>query len=394
MDFLVSATVDLTVFHDEAKVRELFRSHDFVTTDVSRGQLSVKGSFLKLKAVKAHLEQLDSQIQTEMPPLCSSSRVQSFTPGAISKSYTNKSSPGSGDNTGRFWSGDDPRHVSPPSSNTCSDSTSSEQRNSFSPGAVQHTSVRRGSHESFVVDIDVYRYAAQIKSKDFDSIVENHKVQIIVRQFADNANISLQGRNAKMAATELQRLLKGLNSSLRTQEILLKDMNREGKVLLQRIQKNNNIQDTVLVCEMSDRLRLIGPSSESYEVKQELLGRPVQQSQRAGRTLEKKSRWRSRSLPPINRQNNEREGWAFSQPSPVGAVGYSPSQEVVKVGQEAGARPGVALRRVHSETRGRKTEEKTNVIVQEKENKLKIPNYKPLLDLKNNIKQKFKGLRK
>ncbi|GLD55633.1 uncharacterized protein AKAME5_002858500 [Lates japonicus] len=156
---------------------------------------------------------------------------------------------------------------------------------------------------------------------------------------------------------------------------------------------------------MSDRLHLIGSSVGSYELKQKLLGRPVGQSQRTGRTFEKNSWGRSSSLPPMNRKTTERDNGAITSSSPAGAAGYSPSkyqddkQEGAKPERGAGARPspsGALRRSSHSKSPVKNQTETANGFVQETESKRKPPKIRNPLRVfsPKNIRQTFKSSRK
>ncbi|XP_074469629.1 RNA-binding protein 43 [Sebastes fasciatus] len=389
MDLLVEATVQLDIFHDEAAVREILRSHGFTVTDLSSNRVRVKGSFLELKAVKASLEQLlNSQTKTDITAVPKVSYS-----GAVSKYYTSNSSVSHGNRGGR----DEPPHASPSPPTTSSSSNrlpTSDQRGSSRPG-----------RESFVVDADVFRYAERLRKKDIEGILDSHNVKMETHEVGDSFNINLQGKSARTAAFKLQSLMNDLNKSLRTQEVPLKDMDREGQALLQRIRKDKNICNSVLVCPMNDKLHLIGPSSESYELKQRLLGRPAG---RTGRTSDRNPNRRSNSLPPIGRKNTGRDsGAAAAKPPPNGAAGYSPSKYQDDEQKAAEPKRGFAARlglggslrgRSRSETRTKTQAERVNV--QEVENKHPPPNspmkgMKQLLSVKTkDIGKKFKFLRK
>lgn len=381
MDLPVKATILLNLFPDKTKVKEILRSHGFVLTDLSSDQVHVEGSFFKLKAAKASLELLlNSKTKTENAP------YQEVTSGAISKYYTKNSSDL---NQSRLGSRNKPLHTSPSSPTTSSpwsfDSpnnhpASPEYRASFSPIPNQSGSFRRG-RDSFVVDADVFIYADQLRKKEICTILESHNVRMESRQVGDSYNITLLGKSTRLAASKLQSLLDFLNKSLRTQDVPLKDMNREGKALLEKIRKNKNIYNSVLVCVMNDTLHLIGPSDESYQLRQKLLGRPVGQSVRTGRTSDKNSRARSSALPPASRKNTERDRWAVAYPSPVKTTGYSAPkyQDDKQDGVEpewgaAGYAEGGALRRrSQSESREKTREERANGNMQESENKRPPP---------------------
>ncbi|XP_062291386.1 RNA-binding protein 43 [Scomber scombrus] len=408
MNLPVEATLNLKHFPDKTMVRKILKSHSFTLTDLNSDQVRVKGSFSKLRDVKAHLEQL--QNQTRIPP--SSSPVQSISSGAISKHYTNHSSDVSDGKGNQLKYRDKPSPASPSSPATSSSwrsgsfqnrPASAESRAAFSQRPDQSMSLRRGT-ESFVVDADVFTYARRFRKKDFEVILDSHIVRLEEVQVGNNMNITLQGKNAKMAAGKLQSLLNDLSKSLRTQEVLLKDMDRDSQALLEKIRKDKNIYKSVFVCMMSDRLHLIGPSGESYELKQRLSGRPGDHSGRTGRTFDRDSKKRSHSLPPLTRKTAGRERDAIANPSPVVARGYSLSkyQEVEEDGDEpelvsTGCFGQPILRRNQSMSRVKNWPEKSNDHMQEKKTERTPRNFwrKPLLKISGkDIKQQFKRPKK
>lgn len=377
MNLPVEATIHLKNFPDKKMVREILKSHGFTLMDLNSDQVRVKGSFSKLRNVKAHLEQLQNQMRIPL----SSSPVQSTSSGAISKYYTKHSLDVSDGKANHLKYRDKPSPASPSSPDTSlswrsgsfhNRPTSAESRAAFSQRPDHSMSFRRGM-ESFVVDADVLKYARRLRKKDIEGILASHAVRLEEVQVGNNMNITLQGKSAKMAAGKLQSLLNDLSKSLRTQEVLLKDMDRDSQALLEKIEKDKNIYKSVLVCMMSDRLHLIGPSGESYELKQRLSGRPVDHSGRTGRTFDRDSRKRSHSLPPLTGRTAGRERDANANPSPVGARGYSPSK-YQDVGEDSDESEWVStgcfgkptLRRSQSMSRMKNSPEKSNAHMQEK----------------------------
>ncbi|XP_053302811.1 uncharacterized protein si:dkey-154b15.1 [Pleuronectes platessa] len=382
MDFPVEAKVHLEEFRDDTKVRELLRSHDFQVEDLSRDLVLVKGSFLKLKAVKVRLEEL-RQNQTEAPP-----RPASPVSSGAGSRHDPDVRPKSAGERGRLDSRGGSLHTRPSSPHTSAPrvsdpsrphQNSSPLRAAASPGARE---AFRPRSEVLLVEADVFRYAEQVRKKDVDMILENHNVKMSVDKVSDSAEVTLLGKNARMAAGKLQSIFNDLSKSLRTQEVPLRDLDREGKAFLEKIRRRNNVIDSVLVCEMRDRLHLIGSSTRSFEVKQKLLGRSVEPSGRAGRTLGRSSGRRSSSLPPVNRQSTDTRGVAYS--SPAGAAGYSPSnyqddkQEGAKPVRAAGARPpsGASSRRSSSTSRLKGREEKPPDVNRETVKRSKPPGIK------------------
>uniref|UniRef100_A0A1A7WC35 Uncharacterized protein n=2 Tax=Iconisemion striatum TaxID=60296 RepID=A0A1A7WC35_9TELE len=276
MELQVEATVCLDRVPDKQEVLRLLRRYGFQLWNLNRDEVRVRGSLLDLKAVKAHLE------ETIKTKASSSSHVPMAFPGAVSSYY--KSSP--------------PPVASP---------ASPGYRTSLPPDRQAF----RG--ETIVVDADVFKYAERFRRKDVENILICHDVKMKKEEGGDSISIRLQGRSCRAAVRKLQNLLEDLNKSLRIQEVLLKNLNHRGWALLQTIKDNRNISRLVLVVEMDDRLHLIGPSKDSYELKQGLLGEPVDQSRSRRRTSDKTSRGRrSSSLPPANKR---RSGGAAGFPS-------------------------------------------------------------------------------
>ncbi|KAK2830644.1 hypothetical protein Q5P01_018575 [Channa striata] len=399
MDFPVEATINMTIFQDETEVRKILRSHGFEMRDLSRNKVHVQGSFLKLKAAKIQLEQLlNAQTQTSVY----SSSHHPVSSGAIPKNYDSSSSL----SRSRLGSRNKTPHASPSSPSTFSFQSpdalhghpaSPHHRTSFTPRPDQYNSVRTGS-KSFVVEGEVFKYAKCLRHLDIDNILENHDVEISEEEVGESCTIILQGRNARTAADKLQRFLSRLTTSLRTQEVPRKDMNNKGRDLLHKIQKNSNIYNSVLVCEMKDSLHLIGPSLESYELKQKLLGKWVDESRRPGRTLSGNSRRRSSSLPPVSRRT-ERDSGASAGPSPVATAGYSPSKYQDDTRKRAEPERAAARGRTLSESSDGKQVDRPNGFTQEEQRKVQPhtskKGLKKLLPFDGeNISVKFKTLMK
>ncbi|XP_007560095.1 uncharacterized protein LOC106951942 [Poecilia latipinna] len=278
MDFPVEATVHIDRFQDEREVRRLLQSYGFKVTDLGPGRVQVAGLFHNLEAVKAHLERL-----TEATPR-SSSDLPSASSGAISKHSRNNADPGS---TQRRSASLGPRTSSGPKHQAPDYRT---------PGAV------------IMIDSDVYMYAKRFRKQQLDDLLTRQDVQHEVKAEEENTIINLQGPDSGSVSRNLQLLLEGLRRTLRTQEVLLSDLSAEGKRLLGRIRENNNSLNSVLVFEKNDRLHLVGPSKESYDLKQSLQGGPVDQSGARGQPADRPRRERSRSVPTRSQRSPAADG--------------------------------------------------------------------------------------
>ncbi|XP_069576948.1 RNA-binding protein 43 [Brachyistius frenatus] len=373
MDLQVEATVRLNKFPDEAEALRILRLHHFQKIDdLGGGQVRVRGCFSNLKAAKALLEQLVE------PPSKTTLRSSSPLPtsGAVSKYYHST-------DRGRSPSRDEPPRASPSSpaaSSSCSSSyasASSRSRPTSQGYGASSSSDRRASRSaarlSFVVDSDVFRYAQRLRARDIEDIVNAHDVRMDVQDGDGRSEVTLLGRSSWTAAGKLRSVLDNLSKSLRTQEVPLEDVNRKGRALLETIRKNRNVYSSVLVYELSDGLHLVGPSSESYELKQRLLGTPV--GGRAGRSVDRNSsRRRTSSLPATGRKNADGESRDVARPPPAGTPPGPSERQGGKRGgvepqQGAAARHGAALRRrSHSESRRTTEAERVSGRAQEREN--------------------------
>ncbi|XP_054911283.1 uncharacterized protein LOC129375929 [Poeciliopsis prolifica] len=262
MEIRVEATVLIDRFQDEREVRRLLRSFGLEVTDLDRGRVRVAGLFHDLEAVKARLERLLEA--SDLPPASS---------GAISKHSRNNAGPGSTRRRSAFLG---PR---------------------TSAGPNHQAPDYRTPSEVIVIDSDVFMYAKRFRKQQLDDLLTRQDVQHDVKAEEENIIITLQGPDSGSVSANLQRLLDDLRRTLRTQEVLLSDLSAEGKRLLARTQENNKSLNLVLVCEKNDRLHLVGPSKESYDLKQSLQGGPVHQSGARGRPADRTRRERSRSVP-------------------------------------------------------------------------------------------------
>lgn len=300
MDFPVEATLQLSAVADKAEVLEILRSYGFVLEGPTSDHVRVKGSFLKLKSVKASLEMLlKSPAKAGVTPSPSSSPEMSS--GAISKHHTDPSDA----KRGPLESQRQRASPSAPISSSLED---------FPESPDQAGSVRTGRSCSSIVDSDVFDYANCLWKKDVNAILVSHNVGVRVKAVDDYYVITLSGKSAKACMTKLKTLLDNLHKSLRTQEVPLKDLTPEGRRLAARIEESRNVYKSVLVQKRNSRLHLIGPSGESYELQQTLLGRTVEQPQPRGRRPHRKATRRSSSLPPTNRETEGGAGAASSTP--------------------------------------------------------------------------------
>ncbi|XP_024115073.1 uncharacterized protein LOC112159682 isoform X3 [Oryzias melastigma] len=179
--------------------------------------------------------------------------------------------------------------------------------------------------ELIVVDVDVFSYANQLRKRELDEALKGH-VRMHSQKTGESVTITLSGKNSREVGSKLKHFLADLNKYLRTQDILVSDLSPKGMDLLMKIEKSGNISGSNLVCFMGDRVHIIGPSKESFELKQELLvghreprGKPSETDWRKRRSLS------SQELPRINPKKNFQE---VSAPPADKASGFSSSFRV------------------------------------------------------------------
>lgn len=309
MDFLVEATLQLNALLDKIKVRDILRSQGFVTEDLTRDQVRVKGSFLKLKSVKASLELLLKGPAT-VGVIPSPSAVPKVSSGDIYRHHTDVAAAKQGQLDSKL-------KCESPSASTISSSLLRGSSLEDSPGTGYQPGPVRTGRVCFDVMHDLYDYANCLRKKDVDTILVSHDVKLRVKPIDDTSVlITLSGKGANAGMNKLKTLLGNLFKSLMTQEVPLKDLTPEGIRLVAKIQECRNIYKSVLMQKRNGSLHLIGPSRECYALKQTLLGRTADLSQQRGRITERKPTRRSLSLPPTSRKTEDG----------AGAEGYAPSK--------------------------------------------------------------------
>ncbi|TWW65813.1 uncharacterized protein si:dkey-154b15.1 [Takifugu flavidus] len=316
MDFPVKATLQLNALLDKIKVHDFLRSQGFVTKDLTRDQVRVKGSFLKLKSVKASLETLLKAPAT-VGAIPSPSTVPKVSSGDISRHHTDVAAAKRGPL-------DSKHERASPSAPTISSSLLRGSSLVDSPGTGNQPGSVRTGEVYFAVAHELYDYANCLRKKDVDTILVSHDVKLRVKPVDDAfVLIILSGNGANAGMNKLKTLLANLFKSLVTTEVPLKDLTPEGMRLVAK-----NVDKSVLMRKRNGRLHLIGPSRECYVLKQKLLGRTADLSQQRGRITERKPTRRSLSLPPTSRKTDG-----------AGAEGYAPS----KYQDDAGRSRGRAL---------------------------------------------------
>ncbi|XP_071225031.1 RNA-binding protein 43-like [Salvelinus alpinus] len=255
VDMPVKANLDVSMFSKDSE--EVIQP----VNEIPHGQLPIQGSIQKFSAVKAQLQHvLPQDTNTLRHSSPSPSSLNSHASGAISKSSIRCNPFPSPQATG--YVEDNLTHMRNPS-----------------PKPVEPISQTPSCSEVFfITDADVLRYALCVRKKDIDSILGGDTTQMDVKpaEGSDLRYVFLEGKSPERVMEKLQVFLTKLHLRLRTQEIPLWTLDRDRQVRIHElVQKYNIIYPTVLVNQVGDLLRLVGPSKESYEMKQRLLGKPI-----------------------------------------------------------------------------------------------------------------------
>lgn len=148
-----------------------------------------------------------------------------------------------------------------------------------------------GEMASFPVDTDIINYILIQRQSDVKAIAKDYGTETTLKDNDGLTTVKFRGKNSEKAKEDLLSIIEKISPSLRTQEIHLITYDRaEQKQILERIHQNQD--SSVVIKHSGDVIKLVGTSSESFEMKQKLLGHP------RGRTIERSSKYRrSTSLP-------------------------------------------------------------------------------------------------
>ncbi|KAG5264688.1 hypothetical protein AALO_G00256920 [Alosa alosa] len=377
VDLPVQAMLDLSMFPDQSEVHHLLKKHNFKVTQASSSPgktVLLEGTFLSLRAVRAQLQkQLQEPLRHHTGHHANGDRPLSPLDGIVSGALPEHSSrtlPHLNGSHGYmserpFNSSQD--HLSPSSlsvsrSPTGLDSSSSNSEQSLSsyylsrdgrssrnpsyflqdsgapqslpifpsdnlttkPPLQRETSSTRET--TLVVDTDVFCYTWSFRKDYADTILKKYAIECRTDGNSEVKNLTLKGRECERAKQELGGLFESVSLSLCTQEIPLSGLSHPMRSqIAKQIQKYKDIFK-VIVRQTEKSIVIIGSSSESYEMKQRVLGEPVglPASGRTGRDTERGPRTRrSSSLPKQQKLRYDQD--SRTRLDSAGPQTYSPS---------------------------------------------------------------------
>ncbi|KAI5621706.1 hypothetical protein C0J50_18763 [Silurus asotus] len=174
-----------------------------------------------------------------------------------------------------------------PRSRPSVDADTSDSSSHSSPSSTS------GRMETFPVDTDTINFILTQKQDAVKCIEKDFGTEMTLTDYTEYATVKFSGANCEKAKSYLLDTINKISPTLRTHEIDLKKFdNAEQKQILERIQ---HCKDSgVLITQSKDVLKIVGPSRESFAVKQKLLG---QDNPHRGRTKERSPSSRSSSVP-------------------------------------------------------------------------------------------------
>ncbi|KAG9339183.1 hypothetical protein JZ751_024041 [Albula glossodonta] len=387
VDLHARTTLDLRMFRDQALVHNILRKYRLKMSQQSDGQLLLEGSFLSLSAAKVTLtDLLSSEAQSH-----SSSRprpISHYSAGAMSKTRglpnTHLKDGQNGTTVhAETRSDEEAEAYSTPilaqqsaasyDPHQPDDALTNGSMTSFlssSPQRHQRPGILRRQEALCFTDAVTLRYARAFYEHRVQEILQDHGVKLEVTDMdgKDICTVTLVGHNAEFAKGKLTDFLTKLQRSLRTQEICLSSMSQiEQFQVGRRIQLLKDVYK-VLVSQVDDIIQLVGTSTESYEMKQRILGKEDRPPSpcRESRALERGRASRRSSSAP--RQPNKMNTKDFDHKSSV-AEGYSSLKHSEKLVDPMGHRLEAAgpesnqlkvsqRRRSNSESRAKIKEQK------------------------------------
>ncbi|XP_036372039.1 uncharacterized protein si:dkey-154b15.1 [Megalops cyprinoides] len=318
VDMPVSTTLDLGKFRSQTAVKDILTRHKFEISYLRSGQLLLVGTFLNLKAARVKLGELLLSREAQSQSSLLGPHFSAHTAGPVSKTKVSPDSAvlsyqnGVAVHAGR--KGVEETRAAAASWSSSNSTSSQESGAPYSPPSYLGDTPSNSSHRrqymashyrdkvSFVIDANALRYAQCFYGDVIQETLQTNRVEMKLKD-AENLEVStivLVGSNPEIAKDRLAAFLMEVHRLLRVQEIPLASLTQEQRVQLDRRIRIHRDVYKVLVQQVGDTLQLLGPSSDSYELKQRILGEEVSlpTSRREGRALER-SRVvrRSSSLP-------------------------------------------------------------------------------------------------
>ncbi len=323
-DMPAEAILDVSMFYSQKRIRNLLHSHGFQVSETSSGQLHLQGTFLNLKRIHPklmHLLAQETHSQRSTSSQCTNGYSSDSVFRAVSSDYESRShstlrhshnnvhsvyaagrNPHSGINSRSpespnrqaLMQAASPLDVSSSAESSFSSPTRSYEDSSTST-RQQNPSSPRKTEDSFPVELDAFKYVMHFKESFINKIESDYHTKVNHEDDSGVVKVKLSGGACEEAAKKLSKFMQEMSSSLRTHEVDLKQLDRsQRKYITENAYSYQDIY-TVLIRQVGNIIKVVGSSKDSYEAKEKLLGREVDNS--SPRHFAKNFLRRSRSLP-------------------------------------------------------------------------------------------------
>ncbi|XP_043074301.1 RNA-binding protein 43 [Puntigrus tetrazona] len=320
-DMPAEALLDVSMFSSQKRIQNLLHSHGFDVSETRSGQLHLQGTFLNLKRVNPKLMRLlaqDTQPQRTTPSGYTNGYPSDYESRSHFTSrhghnnghsrYAAAARPSSGVNSrspespNRLMQAASPLDVSSSTESSFSSPSRSYEDSSVSV-RQQNPSSPRKTEASFHVDLDMFNYVMHFKESFIEKIKSDYHTKVNHEDSLGFVHVKLTGGAFEEAAKKLSKFMQEMSSSLYTHEI---DMNKidhnQRKYITEKAYSYQDIY-TVLIRQEGSIIKVVGLSKDSYEAKEKLLGREVDNT--LPRDFQKNRLRRSRSLPKQKTRTRE-----------------------------------------------------------------------------------------
>ncbi|XP_052388325.1 uncharacterized protein LOC127934839 [Carassius gibelio] len=322
LDIPAEAFLNVKMFSSPRKIRDILHSRGFQVSETSSGELHLQGTFLNLKRIHRKLMHLLAQEihpQRRTPSQYSNGFSSDSVLRASSSDYDHGSYSTSrhshsnghsvyaaGRNTSSGINSRSPDRQALVQASSSLDVSSSAESSFSSPTRSfedSSTSVRqrnlsspkRKTEDSLHVDPDVFKYVMRFKKSFIEKIESDYHTKIDHEDDSGVVKVKVSGGACEKAAKEMSEFMQAMSLSLCTHVIDLTELDSSQKNHI--FQKANSFQKiySVLIRQESDIIKVVGSSKDSYEAKENLLGREVDHAPPGNFT--RNTLRRSRSLP-------------------------------------------------------------------------------------------------
>uniref|UniRef100_H2ZVH3 NID domain-containing protein n=1 Tax=Latimeria chalumnae TaxID=7897 RepID=H2ZVH3_LATCH len=274
----IRTTLDLRPFPNIEEVTALLKKYNFKILSQEGSLVEIKGFFPELTKLRCELLRVYSVHPQRTSPshLHQGYNSSRGLDGSTVNGSSSSRSPLSLQDSITFLSSASNHSVSPESGRQLAGLSKSQSPRVGSNFLGSSPPYGASRASSITVDGDTLKYTQAFHKHEIEQVLDTFSVTMSVEESADVSLVTLTSNShtaVESACQQLSSLLSGKQQYLRTQNVDLAGLPyKEQSQLMDRCKQLERIYN-VLVIKYSDRLHLIGPSLDSYEMQQKLLGK-------------------------------------------------------------------------------------------------------------------------